>query len=119
MDGRAGRVTVDGLGGLRYWLFFSGGLGHTDRYSVAVTESAGPAGPCVPATEDKVLIGSNSQGKGPGEEGVVYDNKGNLWLAYNPWGPFLKEGIRPLALAHINFAWFGPYVAKPPASFWK
>ena len=77
-------------GGLRYWLFFSGGLGHTDRYSVAVTECAGPAGPCVPATDDKVLIGSNSQGKGPGEEGVVYDNKGNLWLAYNP-----RDSLRP------------------------
>jgi hypothetical protein len=106
-------------GGMRYWLFFSGGWGQTDRYSVAATECAGPAGPCQPATEDKVLIKTNSQGKGPGEEGVVYDNLGNLWLAYNPWGPFLKEGIRPLALAHINFAWFGPYVAKPPGSFWK
>ncbi len=66
-----------------------------------------------------MLIKTNSQGEGPGEEGVVYDNKGNLWLAYNPWAPFIREGIRPLALAHINFAWFGPYVAKPPASFWK
>jgi hypothetical protein len=107
------------LGGLRYWLFVSGGWGHTDRYSVAVTECAGPAGPCQPLTEDKVLIGTNSQGKGPGEEGVVYDKQGNVWLAYNPWGPFLQEGIRPLALAYIKFAWFGPYVAKPPASFWK
>ena len=106
-------------GGLRYWLFVSGGWGHTDGYSVAVTECAGPAGPCQPVTEDKVLIKTNSQGEGPGEEGVVYDNKGNLWLAYNPWAPFIRQGIRPLALAHINFAWWGPYVAKPPASFWK
>jgi beta-xylosidase len=107
------------LGGLRYWLFFSGGSGRTDRYSVAVVECAGPAGPCQRATQDKVLIGTNSQGQGPGEQGVVYDNKGNLWLAYNPWAPFLKGGIRPLALAYIKFSWFGPYVAKPPASYWK
>jgi hypothetical protein len=106
-------------GGLRYWLFLSGGWGHTERYSVAVTECAGPAGPCQPATEDRVIIKTNKQGKGPGEQGVTYDNKGNLWLAYNPWGPFLKEGIRPLALAHIKFEWFGPYVAEPPASYWK
>ena len=38
--------------------------------------------------------------------------QGNLWLAYNPSAPFLKEGIRPLAPARIKFAWFGPYLAK-------
>jgi hypothetical protein len=107
------------FGGGRYWLFLSGGWGHTERYSVAATACAGPAGPCEPATENKVIIKTNSQGKGPGEQGVVYDNKGNLWLAYNPWAPFIEEGIRPLALAHIRFAWFGPYVAKAPASYWK
>jgi hypothetical protein len=106
-------------GNLQYWLVFSGGWGHTDRYSIAATQCAGPAGPCQPATEDKVLIKTNSQGKGPGEEGAFYDNKGNLWLSYNPWGPFLKEGIRPLALAPVKFAWWGPYIAKSPPSFWR
>jgi hypothetical protein len=106
-------------GAMRYWLFVSGGSNATERYSVAATTCAGPAGPCEPATDDKVLIKTNKQGKGPGEQGVAFDNTGNLWLAYNPSAPFLKEGIRPLALAHVKFAWFGPYVAKPPESYWK
>jgi hypothetical protein len=106
-------------GNARYWLFFSGGWGHTEGYSVAVTECRGPAGPCEPATEDKKVLQTNSQGKGPGEQGAFYDRDGGLWLAYNPWGPFVPGGIRPLALVHVKFAWWGPYLAEPPPSFWE
>ena len=53
-------------GNMRYWLFVSGGWGHTERYSVAVTECAGPAGPCQPVTEDKVLIKIERPGQGAG-----------------------------------------------------
>lgn len=109
---------LDAVG--RYWLSVSSGPGDRDGYTIAMVTCDGPTGPCAPVTEDTRLMVANRQGEGPGEQTILVDKNGTVWLAYSPFPPFKRNGIRPFALAHLKWDALGrPYIAKPPASFWR
>ncbi|HEV3451321.1 MAG TPA: family 43 glycosylhydrolase [Acidimicrobiia bacterium] len=91
-----------------YWMFYSGNWYNQPKYAIGVARCQGPAGPCTKPPRSRPFIGSNAQGRGPGESSLFTDGNG-LWIVY---GPLAVEGReptrRPVALAHIVFNGIGP-----------
>lgn len=99
----------------RWWLVFStGSFSDTDpSYEIEAVPCKALTGPC---DIDRVvaLVQTNKQGAGPGEESVSLDQYGQLWMPYNPEGPFHHPALRPLALVKLDFNVQGePYVVSP------
>jgi hypothetical protein len=96
-----------------YYLFYSGGWFNQPGYAIGVATCRGPLGPCADPTSAP-LLASNAQGEGPGEESVFSDAHG-VWLLYTPFRSNLPltGPPRPVAMAHLGFGPFGPYLAAP------
>jgi beta-xylosidase len=96
-----------------YYLFYSGGWFNQPGYSIGAARCAGPLGPCSD-TSSTPLLGSNSQGQGPGEESV-FSNAAGFWLLYTPFSSTLPlpGPPRPVSMAHLGFGTSGPYLAAP------
>jgi beta-xylosidase len=96
-----------------YYLFYSGGWFNQPGYSIGAARCAGPLGPCSD-TSSTPLLGSNSQGQGPGEESV-FSNASGYWLLYTPFSSTLPlpGPPRPVSMAHLGFGTAGPYLAAP------
>jgi beta-xylosidase len=93
-----------------YWLFYSGNWYNTPKYAIGVAECRGPAGPCRKPASSRPFLGSNTQGSGPGESSLFADGNG-YWIVYGPWAVrYPEKTIRPVALAHVVFSGFGPYL---------
>jgi beta-xylosidase len=93
----------------RYWLFYSGNWYNQPKYAIGVAACQGPAGPCTKPPASRPFLGSNAQGRGPGESSLFTDGNG-LWIVYGPWAvQFQQDTRRPVALAHIVFNGIGPY----------
>jgi beta-xylosidase len=93
-----------------YWLFYSGNWYNTPKYAIGVAECRGPAGPCTKPASSRPFLGSNAQGSGPGESSLFADGNG-YWIVYGPWAVrYPEKTIRPVALAHVVFSGFGPYL---------
>jgi arabinan endo-1,5-alpha-L-arabinosidase len=99
----------------RWWLVFSAGDASPDHptYGVAAAPCEGVRGPCDIGSVVH-LVGNNQQGMSPGEESVLADTNGDVWMAYNSSGPFINPALRPLALARLVFDLKGiPYLSTP------
>jgi beta-xylosidase len=97
-----------------YFLFYSGGWFNQPGYSIGAARCAGPLGPCSDQSSTP-LLGSNSQGQGPGEESVSA-NAAGFWLLYTPFSsnlPLPGPPPRPVSMAHLGFGTSGPYLAAP------
>jgi hypothetical protein len=96
-----------------YYLFYSGGWFNQTSYAIGVARCAGPSGPCRDASSTP-LLASNAQGAGPGEESV-FSNDAGIWMLYTPWRSALPNPgpPRPVAMAHLGFGPYGPYLAQP------
>jgi beta-xylosidase len=92
-----------------YWLFFSGSWFNQDSYAIGLARCAGPQGPCH-LTSRHPFLGSNDQGKAPGEESLFH-NQAGWWIVYSPWSLYAHT-YRPVALGKIDFGEEGPYLAK-------
>jgi arabinan endo-1,5-alpha-L-arabinosidase len=106
---------VQDPGSKQWWLVFSSGrFDKSDpTYQIYTVPCDGPAGPC---HIDRVvlLVRKNAQGLAPGEQFAFTAPDGQAWVAYNPDGPFLPPGIRPLALVKLDWDAQGePYVVTP------
>jgi hypothetical protein len=95
------------------WLFYSGGTGFfSSDYAIGVARCAGVLGPCHDVSP-KPLLGSNSQGSGPGEETYFTANNGSDWLLYSPMHFGGLAGLdRPIEAARIGWSALGPYLAQ-------
>lgn len=95
----------------RHWLFYSGNWFNQPAYGIGVAECDGPAGPCHKFL-DRPWLGSNAQGRGPGESSLFEDERG-WWILYGPWAvAFTANTPRPAALAPVAFGPAGPYLAE-------
>jgi hypothetical protein len=96
-----------------YYLFYSGGWFNQPGYSIGAARCSGPLGPCSDQSSSP-LLGSNSQGDGPGEESV-FANAAGFWLLYTPFSSTLPlpGPPRPVSMAHLGFGTSGPYLAAP------
>jgi beta-xylosidase len=96
-----------------YWLFFSANWYNTAGYAIGVASCQTAFGPCTDPVPQP-LLGSNSQGSGPGEPSV-YNDGHNIYLLYNPWhsNDPAPTPPRPVAMARIGFRSNGPYLATP------
>jgi beta-xylosidase len=96
-----------------YYLFYSGGWFNQPGYSIGAARCTGPLGPCSDQSSTP-LLGSNSQGQGPGEESV-FSNAAGFWLLYTPFSSTLPlpGPPRPVSMAHLGFGTSGPYLAAP------
>jgi len=96
-----------------YDLFYSGGWFNQPGYAIGVASCAGPGGPCADLS-GAPLLGSNTEGAGPGEESVFADADG-VWLLYNPFDSTLPlpGPPRPVDIARLGFGPDGPYLAAP------
>jgi beta-xylosidase len=93
----------------RYWLFYSANWFNQPVYGIGVASCQGPAGPCTKPNNGPFL-GSNAQGRGPGEQSIFTDDKGT-WMVYAPNAvDFRALTVRPVALARIGFNESGPYL---------
>ena len=100
----------------RYFLFYSGSWYLGATYGVGYATCASPIGPCTDHSTRGPFIGSNRQGKGPGEESLFEDTTGRWWILYSPWYyGFKGRTYRPLAIAPVAFK-ASPYIATLPAS---
>ncbi|MGD0592055.1 MAG: glycoside hydrolase family 43 protein [Acidimicrobiales bacterium] len=100
----------------RYFLFYSGSWYFGATYGVGWASCAGPTGPCTDRSKRGPFIGTNGQGKGPGEESLFEDTDGQWWILYSPWYyGFKGRKYRPLAIAPIAFK-ASPYVAAVATS---
>jgi beta-xylosidase len=99
-----------------YWLAYSGNWFNQPRYAIGVAWCLKPQGPCADVT-DKPLLGSNSQGLGPGEESVYQDATGGVWLLYTPVMSSQFDPPRPVYITRIGLTNHGAYLAAggPPA----
>jgi hypothetical protein len=99
----------------QWWLVFSAGNFDPGRptYGIVTAPCDGPQGPC--HIESVIhLVSRNFQGAAPGEEYAFVDPTGQIWIAYNPGGPFDPPNLRPLALVKLEFDTQGqPYVVTP------
>jgi arabinan endo-1,5-alpha-L-arabinosidase len=96
------------------WMFFSSGTGYyTSRYDMGFVECSGPLGGC-DADDPHLLITTNAQGVGPGEETVFIGQGDSTWLLYNPWHSRIPWApLRPAEAVRIGWApEGGPYVAE-------
>lgn len=102
-------VLVNGV----YYLFYSGGWFNQTSYAIGVARCSGPSGPCHDTTSSP-LLASDAQGAGPGEESV-FSNDAGIWMLYTPWSSSLPNPgpPRPVAMAHLGFGPYGPYLAAP------
>ena len=101
-----------------WWLTFSAGdFGTPDTYQIAAVPCASLGGPCDDA--DPVhLVSTNSQGPGPGEQSTFTEFNGDMWMVYNPNGPFVDPSDRPLAVVRLGFDAAGnPYVGSPTQDY--
>jgi hypothetical protein len=101
------------------YLFYSGGIAFvTPEYAVGVARCASITGPCTDLSNTP-LIGSNTQGRGPGEECLYQGRDGSLWVLYDPWfvGDPARPLYRPVEAARIAYGRAGPYVVKKPGTF--
>ncbi len=96
------------LGGT-YYLFFSGNSSLDPHNGVGMMTCASIQGPCTDS-RPAAFIGSNRQGRGPGEESL-FQQSGNTWLLYSPNAIFGPNFYRPLAVARVAVGPHGPYVA--------
>jgi Glycosyl hydrolases family 43 len=99
----------------QWWLVFSSGSfdQHNPTYQIYTTPCDGPEGPCHIGGV-VLLVHKNRQGSAPGEEDAFVALDGQIWIAYNPAGPFLQPDIRPLALVKLDFDEQGePFVVTP------
>jgi hypothetical protein len=96
-----------------YYLFYSGGWFNQPGYSIGAARCSGPLGPCSDQSSTP-LLGSTSQGDGPGEESV-FANAAGFWLLYTPFSSTLPlpGPPRPVSMAHLGFGTSGPYLAAP------
>lgn len=102
-----------------YWLVYSGNWFNTPDYAIGAARCAGPAGPCVD-TSAIPLLGSNTQGAGPGEASLYEDATG-VWLLYSPWRSLAPQPDippRPVYITKLGVNTTGLYLAAggPPAS---
>jgi hypothetical protein len=97
-----------------WWLTLSGGdFGTPNSYQIAAMPCASLAGPCYDAYTVH-LVATNSQGVGPGEQSAFTEPDGAMWILYNPDGPFVDPGLRPLAEVRLGFTTSGlPYIGDP------
>jgi beta-xylosidase len=94
-----------------YFLFYSGAWFFSGAYGIGYATCKGPIGPCTDRTKKGPFVGSNKQGRGPGEESLFIDPKGQWWMLYSPWcSGFKGRPNRPLAIAPIAFK-ASPYIA--------
>jgi hypothetical protein len=101
-----------------WWLTLSGGdFGTPNSYQIAAIPCASLGGPCYDAYTVH-LISTNSQGVGPGEQSAFTEPDGAMWILYNPSGPFVDPGLRPLAVVRLGFSMDGlPYVGDPNQNY--
>lgn len=96
------------------WLLYSGNWFNQSVYGIGIAECDGSAGPCRKPL-DRPWLGSNAQGRGPGEASLFRDGDG-WWIVYGPWAVEYEEQTpRPAAVARVGFGPTGPYLAEPPA----
>lgn len=100
--------------GRAYWLVYSGNWYNQPDYAIGAARCAGPSGPCADTTT-RPLLGSNTQGAGPGEASVYSDETGS-WLFYTPVMETWDSGPRPVMVTRIGFGPDGVYLAAggPP-----
>ena len=105
-------VEVNGV----YWLSYSGNWFNQPQYATGIAWCVGPKGPCADVT-DRPLLGSNSQGQGPGEGSLFQDATG-VWLLYTPVMSTQFVPPRPIYITRIGFTNHGAYLATggPPAA---
>ncbi len=101
-----------------WWLTLSGGdFGTPNSYQIAAIPCASLAGPCYDAYTVH-LVSTNSQGVGPGEQSVFTEPDGAMWILYNPSGPFVDPGLRPLAVVRLGFTLAGlPFIGDPNQAY--
>ena len=102
-----------------YWVFYSGNWFNQPAYGIGAARCAGPEGPCSD-TSTLPLLGSNSQGAGPGEASVFEDPSG-VWMLYSPWRSLTPKPdipARPVFIIRLGFLPSGPYLAAggPPGA---
>jgi hypothetical protein len=102
-----------------YWVFYSGNWFNEPAYGIGAARCAGPEGPCSD-TSTLPLLGSNSQGAGPGEASVFEDPSG-VWMLYSPWRSLTPKPdipARPVFITRLGFLPSGPYLAAggPPGA---
>jgi Glycosyl hydrolases family 43 len=102
-----------------YWVIYSGNWYNRPDYAIGAARCAGPAGPCAD-TLPVPLLGTNTQGEGPGEASVYHDATG-VWMLYSPWrslAPLPDFPPRPVFVTRLGFAASGAYLAAggPPPS---
>ncbi len=102
-----------------YWVVYSGNWFNTPDYAIGAARCAGPAGPCADISATP-LLGSNTQGAGPGEASLYEDATG-IWLLYSPWRSLAPQPDippRPVYITKLGVASTGPYLAAggPPAN---
>jgi beta-xylosidase len=108
-------VLIDGT----YWVIYSGNWYNRPEYAIGAARCAGPAGPCADSSPVP-LLGSNTQGAGPGEASLYHDRTG-VWLLYSPWrsmAPLPDLPPRPVYITQLGFGPSGAYLAAggPPPS---
>ncbi|MBO0731573.1 MAG: family 43 glycosylhydrolase [Acidimicrobiaceae bacterium] len=97
-----------------YWLLFSTGAGYWQPGSaIGIAQCKGPLGPCRD-TRTSPLIGSNAQGRGPGEETVFVANNKDVWILYGPWHGGPSAPYRPVEAAHLGWNRHGRPVLLAP-----
>jgi len=101
-----------------YWLFYSAGWFNQPTYAIGVDRCASPLGPCRPA-RDGPWFGSNRQGAGPGEASI-FDDGTRWWMLYTvrAANPVTGGGVRPTAIARLEFSPRGPTVIPPGSPRW-
>jgi beta-xylosidase len=95
-----------------YWVVYSGNWFNRPEYAIGAARCVGPAGPCGD-TSPAPLLGSNSQGAGPGEASLYQDPSG-VWLLYSPWRSLAPQPDlppRPVYITKLGFSPAGPYLA--------
>jgi beta-xylosidase len=96
-----------------YWLFYSGNWFNQPSYAIGVAKCKGPAGPCTKPW-DRPFLASNAQGAGPGE-GALFSDRDGMWMVYGPQSVrYQTPTVRSVALVHLGFVAFGPYLTKFP-----
>jgi GH43 family beta-xylosidase len=105
-------VEVNGV----YWLAYAANWFNQPAYGIGVAWCKGPLGPCADLS-NQPLIGSNAQGKGPGEPSFFQDQSG-VWMLYTPVESLPGDPPRPVYITRVGFTDKGAYLAAggpPPA----
>ena len=105
-------IEVNGV----YWLAYAANWFNQPAYGIGVAWCAGPSGPCADDSAHP-LLGTNTQGSGPGEPSFYQDDTG-VWMLYTPVLSLPGDPPRPVYITRVGFTSAGAYLAAggpPPA----